>query len=1572
MAFFAISCVGVSAQRFTDSLDRGLVAVKSSAGVYCSWRIMGEEYYDVTYNLYRNGTKIASGLTTSNYTDASGSTSSSYTVSAVVRGVEQKQCDAVTPWNTNYKEIKLNHSPLKSTYVPNDASCADVDGDGQMEILMKFDNQSETSNYMQKNGWYGEHSLFEVMKMDGTVLWRVNCGPNMGDFQNNEQNIAAFDWDQDGKAEVLMRLEEGSTIYMADGKTYTIGSDGKNGTAWTNYREPRYVSAGGATVAMAFGLSSSASVSCPASWVTTKIENGVLYVTAAANSSTSAGRSTSVTVRDGNSSSSYFFGQLYSGQTSAEWFTHYGKEFLVYCNGQTGEPYVVTEFPLKRLENGETDLAKAWGDGYGHRSSKYFFGAPYLDGRKPSIFLARGIYTRHKMIAYDVDPQTHQLTTRWTWNCNDSSSPWYGNGYHNYGIADVDWDGRDEICFGSMVIDDNGRGLSTTGLGHGDAQHHGDFNPYIHGHEIYACNEDAPDNNYRDATTSKIYYRHVSGNDDGRAMCDNFCNDYPGAMGYSGHDTPISCVTNDHISGLTSTGVTLNMRIYWDGDLCSESFNGNSTRNSTGTIYKYGRGEIASLAGSLTNNDTKATPCFQGDILGDWREEVIMRTSANNIRIYTTNIETPWRNYTLWHDMQYRQAMVWQMNGYNQPPHVSYFIGELEGITMAPPALTMTNRTEITDGGTIGKATDDQMVITCTTGNMTVKVQDGATPYIYIDNTPSWVQGTNSNVTNGNAVINRTYYTHTLTGGAFAGTMRLVKQGDGTLVLPAVTHTYSGPTDVWAGTLQTDGTLQNSHLWLNRHTKLVSNGGNFGKGIQADYNATVCPGGEGTVGNIYTSCLKLNFGSRVVFDFSEGKCDQLTADTLFIEKKVWPKGGGPQYSTPVFQFEGEMTPGDYVLANVQVMEGSIDDLVLEGPSDRKLTLTYEDGQLKLNIMAYEGGLLTWTGANGPAWDLDATQNFKDAEGQPAVFVPGSKVTFDDTATSFAVSVKENVAPADIVFDNTRTYTVMGNQILGEPTLTKNGTGNLNLQNTNQLGNTLINGGTVTVNSLANNSGTEFGSLGAVSKRITIQNGATLSVAQTSVSNQPIIVGTGGAVINVASGKTLTQSANIAGSGQTLTKKGAGTLGMPAGVGVKRLVIQQGTVQGNESSSNIMSLPDTVEFQGGTLKDPVSFYSSSTSNANFIVPQGKTGTFYADSRCNYKGKLFGAGTFKVYATSVRCYFQGNWSAFEGTVEANTYSTDSYDDSFVFDNTYGLPKATLRISNGVTFDNNGKSMSIGSVTGTGTLGGSGTYTIGGNDKDMNVNFNASTPVIKVGQGLMTCNTPGKLTKTVTVREGELHFDTGDATTSLFGGSLTAEGTAKIVGNGQLTSLVMKTGTVLSLHSLELEETFLSTFPGKVKATASMNFNAGSTLELVINSTAEGDYSTLESNFLTMNGTVTATLTDDYTPKAGDTFTVWTVKSTLMGTPKFNLPSLPLGLAWDTTGMNAKTGVLRIVEVSVDADVDNDGKLTTADLAAVVSAIAGTASDVVMQRADVNGDGKVNIADAIAVIKFLQIEQ
>ena len=1433
------------AQRTMDKLDRGLVAVKTSSGVFCSWRIMGEEYYDVTYNIYRDGTKLNSEpLTVSNFTDGSGSTSSTYQVEAVVRGVVQEKCKAVTPWSQQYLEITPDHGSLTSKYVPNDVCCADVDGDGELEILMKFDNSSWAGTSYQKAGYNGEYFIMEVYKLNGKKLWWIDWGPNMADFQNNEQNIVAYDWDGDGKAEAVLRASDGTKIHTASGQVITIGDASKNYLASTS---------------------------------------------------------------------------------SDQWFVHEGAEYLLYLNGETGEVYDQMEYPLKRLESGETSLEAAWGDGYGHRSTKHFFGAPYLDGRKPSIFLARGIYTRHKMIALDVNPGTHKLTERWRWNCNSAGSPWYGQGYHNFGIADVDWDGRDEIVFGSMVIDDNGKGLSTTGLGHGDAQHCGDFNPYVHGHEIFACNEDRPDNNYRDATTSKIYYRKTSSNDDGRSNCGNFSNNYPGCLGSSGHDLPVSTVTNDHV-GL-GTNISVNFRIYWDGDLCEELFDG--------IITKYGAGQSWTLPGGLTNNSTKATPCYQGDILGDWREEVIMRTSDNKFRIYTTTIPTEWRNYTLWHDMQYRQAMVWQMCGYNQPPHASYFLGELEGITMAPPALTMTDRTEVSNGGNISSSLNDKQVLMAETGNMSVNVADGAAPYILFDNAPTWVQGHDDNDN-----ITTETYTHTLTGGAFTGSMRLVKQGDGVLVLPKVTETYTGNTDVWAGTLQFDGTMQNSHVWLNRHTNLISNGGSFNAGIKADYNATIYPGGEDNAGTLTASTLNLGFGSRVVIDLYNGgyQADCIKATTLNIEKKDWQYG--PQYSAPVFQFvvhssTGTLPGGNYLIGEIGNIEGSLDNLVTEGLNGIEAELNYSDGKLYLAVdNLRDATTLTWMGNTDNVWDLNNTKNFTNTSGDASEFVSGDVIVFDDNASVTDVQIAEDIYPSSVVFkNNSKNYTLSGSSISGNATLTMEGTGNVTINNTNKYtGVTTLNSGKVTVSSLANASGADYGAFGGTSNVITL-NGGTLAVSKSMTSSHPVTLNAKGGTIEVPSGVTLTldNAVKQSGTDAILSKTGTGTLVLGTGNKFSKLYVNQGSVNISESGT-VHSVPDLIVFNGSnvTVNDPYDVYSYSNSSANWEVPEGCTGTVYLDGRCNYKGKLTGKGTLHVYAPWVRNYLQGDWSKFEGTLVAHTVKWDkNYDPVFSWENNYGLPKATLNIPSGITFTGGSHNLTLGNLTGSGELSLTGNLTVGGLNQDVKFtgSFSGKVNVFKDGDGAWT------FSKTLaaneyTFRGGEIRLNNTKVTTSLFGSAVASvQDKATLTGQGTVGNIRFNSGGVLQPGDFTSTRRY-----GSINTTGFLYMYEGSKLNLIIYSNTGNQYSrswlVVGGNF-DFNGVLNIELGEGFVPQIGDEFVMWTAGSFSGKPTAVNLPKLPEGLYWDTSDLLTKSGTLRVIDEataihSINLGGKNGGKI------------------------------------------------
>ena len=671
-----------------------------------------------------------------------------------------------------------------------------------------------------------------------------------------------------------------------------------------------------------------------------------------------------------------------------EW-THTGAEYLLYLNGKTGRPYWVKTYPLPRLESGESSESKAWGDGYGHRSSKYFMGAPFLDGRRASIFLARGIYTRHKMVAYYVDPATHEITERWRWSNNTSGSIWYGQGNHNYVVADVDGDGCDEIVYGSLVIDNNGRGLSSTGLGHGDAIHVGDFDPYRPGLEVFACNESSPNNNYRNATTSEIYYRDTGSNDDGRAMAGNFLANYPGCVGmsiYSGvisltADKVISEVPNNSYSGFDPAA--LNFRIYWDDDLLEESVNSPGTEREC-IILKTGRGRIMQTGGVAMINDSKNNPCAQGDILGDWREELVLRSSDNGeLRIYTTTTPTSYRLPSLWFDHAYRQAMVWQPQGYNQPPHTSFFLGELEDITQAPPPLTQTGRTELTANQSLGPEHNGLDLLFCGNGNLGIDA-DGASPRSLIMNIPSYVSGNDNNEN-----ITRQYAScqlgATINGsnlkGDLSGTMCLIKQGDGLLKLTARTFNYTGPTDVWAGSLYFRGTLQSSPLWMNRHTALYT-AATYKRAVTLEYGTTLYPSynsvssAELDYATATIDTLNLHEGARIVFQLNGTEHDAIHVKQLNLRTRDWQYG--PRYLVPVFEIQST-TPlgyGKYPLGTLQsVGKGNLGDIIVECNN-------LADTSLPVRISA-KGGMLYLvvgeTDNNGdlvdkpfyePVWKLD--------------------------------------------------------------------------------------------------------------------------------------------------------------------------------------------------------------------------------------------------------------------------------------------------------------------------------------------------------------------------------------------------------------------------------------------------------------------------------------------------------------------------------------------------------------------------------------------------------------------------
>ena len=370
-----------------------------------------------------------------------------------------------------------------------------------------------------------------------------------------------------------------------------------------------------------------------------------------------------------------------------------GPEYLTVFDGASGKALATTAYNPPRhpdkLRPTTEELQAIWGDGKGNRADRYLACVAYLDGQHPSLVMCRGYYTRNVLAAWNY--RDGQLTPVWTFDSDDPDHPenyiYRGNGNHNLSVADVDGDGCDEIIYGNMVVDHDGRGLYCTRIGHADAMHVSDLDPDRPGLEVFNSQEPVGPYgmNFRHAGTGEIYWnvptdsvavsyeRKVQG--PGRVAAFDIDPRYRGSECWvlGGGIYGLYNCRGELISERTPR--SCNFGIWWDGDLQRELLDRNQ-------IFKYNwqteqLEEIFRAEDCTSNNGTKATPALSGDLWGDWREEVIFRTRDNQeLRIYSTTTASPYRLVTLLQDPVYRLGLVWQNVAYNIPPHLSYYIGE--------------------------------------------------------------------------------------------------------------------------------------------------------------------------------------------------------------------------------------------------------------------------------------------------------------------------------------------------------------------------------------------------------------------------------------------------------------------------------------------------------------------------------------------------------------------------------------------------------------------------------------------------------------------------------------------------------------------------------------------------------------------------------------------------------------------------------------------------------------------------------------------------------------------------------
>jgi len=597
----------------TERLDRGVVAIRQADGkVALSWRILRSDRKGEPFDVFRNGEKLnRHPLTTggSMFIDEQPLTeNATYEVRGgnvngrfVLTGnapvcylslpLQKPEGGKVPTMQGQQQRRGRGGFRWRDTgeyqYSANDASVGDVDGDGQYEIILKWEPSNARDN--SHDGYTGP-TLLDCYRLNGERLWRINLGRNIRSGAHYVPFIV-YDLDGDGRAELMVKTADGTI----DGTGRVLGD------SVADYRNK-------------------------------------------------AGR-----ILD-------------------------GPEYITVFDGLTGraldtKPYIP--------ERGEL---RAWGDDRGNRSERYLAGVGYFGGPNASAFFCRGYYTRTVIAAWDWDGR--ELKSRWTFDTNTPAWKSYaGQGNHNLRVADVDGDGLDEITYGSMAVDHDGRGLYNTGMGHGDALHL-IATPKDNRLYIWDCHENKRDgSDLRDAATGKVVFQIKSKTDVGRAMAADIDPNNPGVEMWStdshgirnmkGEVVSTAKDANDpqHDNTLVINGryLPVNFGIWWDGDLLRELLD-----HETVTKYNWNEKsiDVVQKLDGMFNNGTKSNPCLSADILGDWREEVVMRNrESTELRIYVSTLPTDYRMNCLMQDIPYRLSVATENVGYNQPPEAGCYIG---------------------------------------------------------------------------------------------------------------------------------------------------------------------------------------------------------------------------------------------------------------------------------------------------------------------------------------------------------------------------------------------------------------------------------------------------------------------------------------------------------------------------------------------------------------------------------------------------------------------------------------------------------------------------------------------------------------------------------------------------------------------------------------------------------------------------------------------------------------------------------------------------------------------------------
>ena len=939
--------------------------------------------------------------------------------------------------------------------------------------------------------------------------------------------------------------------------------------------------------------------------------------------------------------------------------------YMTVIDGMTGAEKATAEFAYDEAYN-RTNKAALMGDEYNKHEGHV--GIFYHDGVHPAIVgewhtrSADGSthYYRNVAFAYDGGE----------WKLLFSEKPG-GSIFHQIRIADVDGDGCDEMLSGAYAMDQDGSTLYNSGIAHGDRHRISDIDPERPGLECFAIQQYAPDmlgQILYDAATGepiKKWYLSAVG-DVGRGECMDVDKNHLGWEMWSTMDGVYDAKGNK-IEGLTNTYPTEG--IWWDGNLDREILQ-TSDSHYNFYIQDYGGGRIVQPAkdsGYQLKTSYGKRAKFWGDIIGDWREELVVIREVDGVCQgivgLTTDLPTSVNNiYCLQQDPHYRGDCT--TRGYYQSPNPGFYLGYDMPRPQLPPVMVADESTDVFG------ISDGQATVTPRKGMKNIYVMP--------------VKG------------------QTITINSLEGEATLWKSQQGTLALNG-DCTTTGRTVISEGTLLLNGSISGT-VDIRARGTLAGNGSVGSILLEGALNyegGRIMPNGcISVLGN-----LNLNRNTYIELDAERGDCVKVNGNLTVTQPVIFTINAS------------DIKSGEYrLIEHTGTFVGQLSRFSVRGLTGKACSIVDKDGAICLVVKEQRDAAngVVWTGMASSSWDYKA-ENFL-LGGQSSTFVAGDGVVIGDDCTRTAIVVNELMPVASVTFKNDEKSVTLSGEggISGEGDVIVSGAGKVTFNTTksNYTGKTIINSGTVTVKELAEAcTPSSIGAAPAAADYFQIGK-ATLIISNANTSTDRGLTLNDTATIQVTSGTTSLKGL-VKGSG-VLRKTGAGQLNITRGGANtwRSTILQAGTLAMGAYNTTFGIATSTIHVTGNATLNM--FDSNSSSSAPIFqntidIDEGKMLTFRAGSRCAIKGALVGKGTFKVSFPYVRGDVYTNASKFEGV-----YEVASANCRFV--QAMNLSKATLKLDEGAHAagykpgkgDEVSYTHTIGTLTGTGTLG-TGTWQI-----------------------------------------------------------------------------------------------------------------------------------------------------------------------------------------------------------------------------------------------------------------------